>query len=274
MASRFMQVSGILLMVVSILGFLFSISGIGAVLWYRGNVIDQGEHVLDGMISDLEVAEDSLISTRYVIEQAQRMLDSTRNTVKELSGTLQDLNPMFESMADVIGNDLPDVLGATQSTLDITQESARTVDNLLFALDSISFLSGVSYDPEVTLAESIDHVGESLEDLPGSFSTLEEGILVTGENIDEIGIEINQLEVSMANMDQDFENARQSIQRYELKVEELAGDVEQIREALPRWVNILSACLSFFLFWFGVVQLGLFFQGREMAHAAQERIEK
>lgn len=272
MASRIIQVSSVLLRVVSITGILFSMAGIAGVLWYRGRVIDQGQHTLDVMISNLELAEDSLVSTLHVMNQAQHMLDNTRSTVKELSGTLQDLNPMFESMADVIGKDLPDVLEATQSTLDITQESARTVDNLLFALDSISFLSGVHYDPEVTLAESIDHVGESLKDLPDSFSTLESGIVVTGENTDEIGREINQLEASLAGMDQDFENTQDAIQRYQRNVGELAGDLEQIRDTLPRWVNILSAGLSFFLLWFGVVQLGLFFQGRELARTARESL--
>lgn len=270
MASRFMQVSGVLLMVVSIVGILFSMSGIAGVLWYRSRVINRGQHVLDVMIANLEVAEESLVSTLHVLDQAQHMLDNTRSTVKELSGTLQDLNPMFESMAEVIGGDLPDVLDATQSTLDITQESARTVDKLLFALDSISFLSGVSYDPEVTLAESIDHVGESLQDLPDSFSTLEDGIVVTGEHTAEISREINQLDVSLAGMDQDFEMARHAIQRYQGNVRELAGDLGHIRDALPRWVNVLSAGISFLILWFAVIQLGLFFQGREMAHTARE----
>ncbi len=270
MASRLMRVSGVLLMVVSVLGILFSVSGIGGVLWYRGRAIDQGDHILDVMISNLEVVETNLTSTLRVLDQAQRMLDNTRSTVKELSGIVQDLNPMFETMADVIGRDLPDVLAATQSTLDTTQESARTVDNLLFALDSISFLSGVSYDPEVTLAESIEDVGDSLDELPDSFSTLAEGILVTGDNLDEIGIEISQLELSLSDMDQEFENAQFSIHSYQRNVGELERELERIQDGLPRWVNALSAGLSFFLFWMGVIHLGLFFQGWEMAHTARE----
>lgn len=263
--TSFKRISGILLLVTSLAGIVLSLAGGYLVLSCRKPAGELAARSLDQAVITLTTTEEGLASAADSLDQTILLLDSIQDTTREAGKALSETDPLFVSLAAVVGEDLPAVIGSTQTSLDTAGETALVVDRMLYALDAISFISGVNYDPEVPLAESVNQISESLDELGPNFQSLEEGILVANENLQSVGEDLTELEADLDQVQEPLRGVRDSLVQYQ----QLSGGMREKVEEFPldpgRLVNWVSLGAALFLLWLLVTQAALLLWGWEMA---------
>jgi peptidoglycan hydrolase CwlO-like protein len=265
MLKRLKRLSGLILLVFSAVGILFCLSALVAVLLQRPHIISGAEDTNQIVLSSLKTANEGLITTQDTLSQSKSVLLATRSSLRQLDGTITELNPALETTQKIIDEDLRAVLEATQVSLVTAEESAQNVDKLLYALDSISFLTGVTYDPDQTLAAGIAGISEDLEPVPISFGELAEEISSTGQNLSLLSAEINKIEKSLGNLDRVLDDVETAAEKIQLGISRLESNLNDFDDHIPKLLNRLTAAMVILLIWMAAVQFGLFFQGAEMA---------
>lgn len=259
---------GISLLILSGLGLVLSLAGGIGVLRLRKPALASAEAAVEEAAASLGAAERGLAAAADSLGPGLEMMDSVQASVGEIALSLQDTAPLIDSMAEVIGEDLPEVIGSTRDSLDAAEETAVVVDRVLYALDAISFVSGVTYDPEVPLAESIAEVSESLDDLDPSFLVLGNGITLASENTAAVREQLEELEEDLDEMQAPLRELGDSLTEYQEAAGSLQDQLEGISDRLPLWMNRLALGLGLGLFWNLVVQAALFLFGWELAFGA------
>ncbi|MFO7942939.1 MAG: hypothetical protein R6U51_01330 [Anaerolineales bacterium] len=265
MYKQLKRVSGFLLMAVSALGILGCLVIITLAISQRPQLIASAEDSTQIIITSLKNSNTGLKTTKDTLSHSADVLQATRISIQQLAGTISKLDPMLNTTRNIIGNDLREVIIATQNSLVTAEESAQNVDRLLFALDSISFLTGVSYDPDQTLAEGIAGISDELKTIPLSFQELAEEMDSTGQNLSQLEMEINKIEKSLGNFDQLLIDVEAAVDKIQIASTGLEQDLTVIKDNLSRSINRLVTITVTVLIWLVVLQLGLFFQGAEMA---------
>ncbi|MDZ7844023.1 MAG: hypothetical protein U5K99_04370 [Anaerolineales bacterium] len=274
--NSFKRILGILLLVTSLAGIVISLAGGYLVLTYRKPAGELAARSLDQAGITLKTTEEGMASAADSLDRTILLLDSIQDTTREAGRTLSETDPLFVSMAVVVGEDLPAVIGSTQTSLDTAGDTALVIDRMLYALDAISFISGVNYDPEVTLAESISQVSESLDELSPNFQSLEEGILVANDNLQLVGEDLMELETELGQVQEPLRGVRDSLVQYQQLSGKMLEKVEKFSLDPVRLVNWVSLGAALFLLWLLVTQAALLLWGWEMtgfssAEAGDER---
>jgi len=258
------KVLGVLLLILSGLGVVLSLVGGAGVLRFRGPVLHSAEAAAGRTLKSLKAAERGLGGAADSLDPSLEMIDTVQAALEEIVLSLEDTAPLFGSMADVFGVELPAVIRSTQNSLGAAEETAVVVDRVLYALDAISFVSGVTYEPEVPLAVSIQDVSGSLDELEPSFLALEEGIEVASQNTALVREQLADLEGELGDMEAPLRETVDSLQEYQELTGKLGDQLEGISGRLSLWVNRLALGLGLVLLWNLVVQAALFLYGWEL----------
>jgi hypothetical protein len=260
---------GLALILLSLIGLLLSVAGLVLIPRVGRGVEARMTHTLDLAILTLEVTGESLTLANTSLDQSVDALGAAQSTTEGVGETLEDTGPLLDRLAMVVGGDLPEVITSTQKSLDSAQESALVIDRVLYGLDSISFLTSVEYDPEVPLSQSLADVADSLEGLPASFTVMQEDLETAQTNLEMVEIGISDLADSLADIETSLQEAKEVIAKYVGVVGSVETELEDMRQNLPRWIQISEWVVAFVLVWLAIIQIGLFFQGREMMGAEE-----
>jgi len=260
---------GIALMLLSLIGLFLSLAGLVMIPRVGGRVESQMTHTLDLAILTLDVTSESLTLANTSLDQSVDALDAAQSTTEGVGETLEDTSPLLDRLATVVGSDLPEVITSTQKSLVSAQESALVIDRVLYGLDSVSLLTGVEYDPEIPLSQSLVDVADSLDGLPASFTVMQEDLETAQTNLETVEMGISDLADSLADIETSLQEAKDIIAKYVGVVGSVRTELEDMRQNLPGWIQISEWVSAFVLVWLAIVQIGLFFQGREMMGAEQ-----
>lgn len=201
----------------------------------------------------LDVVEDSLESARESFSNLESSLDAAALSVQESA-------PMVKSLQTLVGEDLPEALEATDTSLASAQASAEIIDSFLRALTSVPLL-GAQYDPPVPLHVALENVAASLEDLPASLLTMESSLEDTHENLIQIQIDMSDLVDGLEPIDQSLAEAQAVVIQYQDVMDGLIERTTYLQENAPRWLLIGTWTISGLIVWGVFLQLGLFMVG-------------
>ncbi|MDF1499096.1 MAG: hypothetical protein P1P76_01300 [Anaerolineales bacterium] len=136
---------------------------------------------------ELAVAVDD---AGIVLERTADALEASASALEEANSNIQELQPLLESVRILLGVEAPDTLIATQQALAAAESGARAMDQVLRALSSIRFLTGVRYEPDQPLDVALQEVSESLDTMPAAFIKVSQEIEVFEEKLDEMQPEL------------------------------------------------------------------------------------
>ncbi|MDD5467358.1 MAG: hypothetical protein PHS96_06105 [Anaerolineales bacterium] len=255
---------GITLMVSAIAGVLICLAGLIAI-W--GNVA----RVQEAALAQLDLAIAVLDTTGEALELAYNTILTTGESVATIEATvgtlalsIQESTPLLDSLTALVGENLPNALASTQTSLTAAQSSASVIDNVLRVVTLIPFFPGDPYNPEVPLSDALGEVAASLEGLPesldemqGSLESSQDNMMVMQANLEVIAEDIGAINASL-------EEAAPVVARYQEVVAEVKTNMESAQNRLPVWLNRLAWLLTIFFGWLGFTQIGLFTQGLEM----------
>jgi hypothetical protein len=264
---------GACLMAFSALGLVIGLAGLVAVWRFSGHIAAGADDALEGSVAALNSTKQNLDLTHAALGEARIALAATRTFVEASGSGMANTSTLIDSLRDVLVGDIPDIIRESQRSLSAAEDGAGVIERMLYGLNTVSGLTGVRYDPDVSLTESFSAMNESLDILPEQLAELDESLGAAQENLDDLQAAAAVVSTPLEQSDLVLADAQSSAGSYSSVVEELSGEVADLRDRLPGWIRVLKWSLSFLLIWLVISQIGLLWQGREMFSAREEMTE-
>ena len=259
--------SGLLLILAAIVGLFFSVFGIVSVNRYKPILTESLIENLDVINATLEATADGLTATQSSLEAAVIAMGSLQNTVSTTAATIQSSEPMLDTLVQLMDEELPNTIRATQSSLLTAQESAKVIDSVL---NAVSLLPGISYNPQTPLHEALGEVSNSVDDLPDSFGNMKDSLEDARHDLQIIQVDlilmadtIRQIEVSLAE-------SESILEQYQATVDSIQSQISKLQANLPNFLDNAAIAVYIFLGWMALAQIGLFTQGWELLMGERE----
>jgi chromosome segregation ATPase len=271
MAKRksFRKLTGILLCGAAAAGMIFSLLGLVQVWRYQPRVTADVNEILASLDQALNATQDGLVIVDQMLDSATENVTALQSGMEALAQGIHDSGPMLDSLASLTGEELPDALQATQTSLASAQKSAKLIDDTLGTLSKIPLLPIKSYQPDVPLATALGQVSDSLEALPESLATIESSLNDNQANLADMEAELDKVSKSIEGIDENLSAARDVVGQYQKATTRLKQRTEAAQESAPGRIRAAAWVLSFLLVWFLIAQLGLWVQGLDMWRAGK-----
>ena len=164
---------GASLMIFSALGLVISLLGLLVVCRFSGPVAASADDALDVAVAALSSTRQNLDLAHRALGEARVALGATQAFTEGAGDGLENTGALLGSLSDVLLHDLPDVIEESQHSLEAAEEAATVIEKVLYGLNAISGLTGLTYDPDVSLTESFGDINESLDAIPDSMAELD-----------------------------------------------------------------------------------------------------
>lgn len=263
------KIMGIILLIAVVLGMGTTVFGFAMLPRIKAQVEAQAGDNLTLILDALGATQETLSLANTSLNQSAEALETLNLTLGDVGQTLEDTDPLIESIVVVMSESMPEMVNATQTSLESAQSSAVVIDNMLYSLDSISFLTGIEYDPDVPLADSIIAISESMDTLEPAFDTIGDNLAVTQANLSLVSDSVDSLADNIADIGGTLADSTEIIEQYDEVLLEVRTDIDTLNNQFPGWINKAAWGVSFFLFWLIVIQIGMLFQALEMLGVGQ-----
>jgi uncharacterized phage infection (PIP) family protein YhgE len=251
-------------MAFSTLGLVISLAGLAVVWRFSGHVAAGANEAIGVAVAALNSTKQNLDLTQEALAEAQLALSATRTFVEAAGSGMANTSTLIDSLSDVLVGDIPKVIRESQRSLSAAEDGAAVIERMLYGLNAISALTGVKYDPDVSLTESLSAINESLDSLPDQLAALEEGLSATQDNLDDLQTAATAVSAPLEESEAVLLDAQSNAEAYSSILEDLSLQVSDLQARLPRWIRALALSLSFLLVWLAISQIGLLWQGWEM----------
>lgn len=255
---------GSILMVTAAACFIFSLVGLYIVWHYRPVVTKTAVDSLSLYDQSLTTTQDGLNIIGQEVQATTTDVSSLQTTTQALAKTIQDTNPMIDSLTILTSKDFPAAINATQASLTSAQSSALLIDNTLGALTSIPLLPLAPYKPAVPLHTALAQVSASLDSITPALATITSSLVDSKTNLGVVEVELNKISDTTQGISAALGSAQTVIDQYKTITTQLKDRVETTQRAVPGWITAITWILSFVLVWVLVAQVGQWFQGLEM----------
>jgi hypothetical protein len=258
------RVLGIILMVFSGLGLGISLLAVVLVCRFSGPAAASADQALTLAVAALTSTQENLDLAQTALGEAQVVLGATQDFMDEAEEGLANTSALIGSLGEVLVHDLPDVIEQSQKSLSAAEQAAAVIEELLYGLNAISGLTGVRYDPEVSLTESFSGINESLDPIPKTLAGLDENLSAAQDNLDGIQTTVAELSGPLDETEGVLSEAQASVEAYSSTISQLTEEVRNLQGSLPNWTRAVVLAAYFLLIWLAVSQIGLLWQGWEM----------
>lgn len=254
---------GILLIIAAIGGLVFSVVGIVAAQQVKPSMVASLQNTLDLLVQTLDTTSQGLVVTQGALENSVNMIAALQSTLETTAKTIESTNPMIDQITQIIDEDVPDTIIATQDALNTAQKSAQVVDSLLGTLSKVPLI-GLNYNPEVPLSEALGEVASSLEDLPASLKGMTDNLKTTQSNVQTFQADISVTAESVGDIKESVAQYGDVVKGYQESLDLLKTQLKLLSSNLPAIVQTLVLGLTIFFIWMAIANLGLLSQGWEM----------
>lgn len=270
---------GVFVMIAGIIGLILSLSGLIGI-WVAKPVLTTSiNSIVDTLITSvntsqktLDITYDALGATVKSVDALSSMLDSTVLTVEDTQPAINKVNFMMaEQLPDTIDT-ATDSLKAAESAADSLESAIKSFEVLQTILGSTPFLSAVippaaePYNPETSLADSLNDLSASIEDMPDTFIEM-------SKDLDKVEDNLLLVTDSMTLMSENVTLISQSLSQYQTMVSQSKSSTDSLSTMLSTFksgmgntINIASIVLLLFFLWLLATQVVIFSQGYELYH--------
>lgn len=269
MKPLFSRITGTALIGASAIGILFSLSGLILLAVYSPRITTSLMNTLEELSTALTVTHSGLTIAGSAVDEADSALESLSNTMESVTVSLQESNPTFTTLSELLGSELPDTISATQTSLESAETSAKIIDSLLTSLSKIPFLGLPAYNTKMPLNETISGISDSLDAIPPSLINAQKSLDQAIGNLDTISLELSSITRSTTQIRLSTVEAKEVVVGYQEMVSGLQEDVDRMKAGLPARIRWATLAAALFLIWLGLAQLGLLTQGLELVRRGQ-----
>ena len=256
--------AGISLIIAGVLGLVLSIGGLVILPRLERQVEKVVVEQLAVLDRALAATLDGLITAETSLAQAAQAVDSLEGIMVDVGLAINDTAPILDVAAELLGEQLPTTIQATQETLTSVATSAQLVDDILGVVSAIPLLGTDRYNPDVSLHQGFQDVSDGLDGIPELLLTAGEGLSTGTESLQDAEKGFAAMGQSISETMTSLESAQTVLQDYQTIVGDLQATLLSVSESLPGWLRTLRWGLSLVLIWLGIAQIGLITQGWEL----------
>lgn len=235
-------------------GIVVGIVAAIAVIWI---IIGPYGKWVDGVASastEIVLVEDTLNQTSAALDQLVQTMQTTSDSMVEIETGVDDLDGLLQSVGDFLSDEAPETIESARAAILSTQEGARAMDRVLRGLASVSFLTGVEYDPEQPLDASLAEVAESLSPLPDSLRQVSGDLEDVQSNLDQLQEAMIAMQADLSGLRVELENTSGSLRQNAESAGHLADQAEMLASRLQRLRFVIGLGLFFLTINFCVIQ--------------------
>mgnify|MGYP001367537169 CR=1 FL=1 len=251
---------GFTLVILSILGLLFSVSGMVATWIVRTPIQDSLSEVLSSLEDAFSNSQEGFMLIDQVIAGLLADFDIFVGSFESLETTLAGVSDSLGTSSDLIGDDLKQTVLGTQTSLNSAAVTAELIDKALTFLSKIPLL-GVDYDPEIPLHISLEQVANDLETFPATFDQIESGLNTTTDGLGFLQSDLTEFSDQIQDIEDDLESAQVVLKKFNDSIETMKTRLATLNDNLPTYFTILSLSITGGLFWLGLAQIPVLSQG-------------
>jgi hypothetical protein len=265
---------GAALIVAAAAGMLFSVFALVQVWRIKPALVSGLGYEVDVIHATVSTTSAGLITVSDTMKTATENVAALQNTTIALAQSIHAAQPMMDTLVKLLGQDLPNTISTTQTSLDSAATSATLIDNLMGTISGLPLLGLDKYAPAVPLHIALGEVSGSLGNLTIPLIGITANLTTDKSNLTNIETEVTLMSGEIAQIKGNIDNARQVIIQYQQENEILLAQVDAARKGLPTWINNLAWFLSIALIWLFITQIGLLLKGWEMLFRGRKHILK
>lgn len=251
---------GILMIIFSSIGLLFSLAGITASWMAKPGLQRDLLAMVDTLQSTLMNTGDGLIVLDSALDNVKSNLAIIVTTLNNLDVTLIGVSSSLDTSANLVGDDLRQTIVETQIALSSASSSAELIDDTLSIISRIPFI-GANYQPEVPLHTSLNTVAESMDEIPGSLELMEGNLTETADGLRLLNDNLLELSDELTKFETDLNETQNVMKEYRTIIDETEEHLQKFQKNLPRNLSLLAIFISGTLFSLAVAQSITLFQG-------------
>lgn len=265
MKNNLIRLVGVLLIIAAIGGLIFSILGISFVWRYKPLVTDSALNLLTFLDETVETSLEGLQATHDSLDGALASIRALQSTMQTIAEMVQSTEPVVGEIAELMEEDLPETVRATQQSIQSAQDGAMVIDSVLRTLTRVPLLgTNIGYDPEVPLHEGLGEISDSVDNLPNRFVEMEASLAEVQHNLQISQVDFVLIIDAIRQLDAAVTQYEGVIEGYQDSLERVQARLETIAENVPDGVNIGAWVTTIFLVWMAIAQIGLLMQGLEL----------
>jgi methyl-accepting chemotaxis protein len=263
MSSFFKILVGVLLIVAAIVGLLFSIAGLVGI-WQVQDRIEEGLSETLTLLSDsLGATFQGLVVTQDSLQQSIASVNTLAQTVTAIGVTINTTSPLLDSVATLIGEELPATVESTRQSLISAQQGAAVMDGVLGVITAIPLISNERYNPDKPLSVSLGEVATNIEGLPEKFVDMSSKLGTTAESLVEVETGMTTMSTDIAAIATTLEGFDEVMDQYKTTVNTVKTKIDQINDGSDQIVTVLVWTVTIFLAWMAIAQIAILTQGIE-----------
>ena len=178
--------AGIALIVAGVAGLAFSVVGLVVLPRLERQVEAVAAEQLEVLDRALATTLEGLITAETALVQAAEAVEGLEGIMADVGLAINDTAPILDTAAELLGDQLPTTIRATQETLTSVATSAQLVDDILGVISVIPFLGTDRYNPDVPLHQGFRDVSDGLDGIPELLLAAGEGLSSGTESLEEI----------------------------------------------------------------------------------------
>lgn len=264
---------GISLMIFSALGLIISLLALPAVHRVSIQVTESADKAVETALAALDTTSQTLALVHGALGETKNALGAIETVADGVQGGLQNTGEVVRSSSETLTGELSEVILDAQESLAAAEKGVAVVENMLHGLNAISRLTGLSYDPDVSLAESFASMNENLDTVPQTLADVGERLGGVKGSLGEIEAGFAELTGILKDTESILKGIQTSVEDYDRLVQDLLLALGDLRESLAGWIRAATYVLYFLLIWLAISMVGLFWQGWEMVRYHPVQLE-
>lgn len=212
------------------------------------------QNIFSSLESVLATSKEGLVLINGSLQHAYESLETIESAVDGLESSIINLIPITDNTAEVIGNDLINIIVDAQSSLNSASAGSKIVDDTLKILATIPLL-GLDFQPDIPLHTSLSILSSDLNDLPDNLLVIQSNIFQTSDSLDKLATSLLSLSNDLSEFKNEIENSRIVIANYELVFNDLEQSLITIRNSTSLWLTGISVLISILMIWLLLSQI-------------------
>lgn len=256
--------AGIALIVAGVIGLVLSIGGLVVLPRLERQIEAVSAEQFEVLDRALAATLEGLLTAETSLVQAVQGVETLEVIIADVGLAIDETAPVLDVASELLGEQLPTTIQATQETLTSVATSAQLVDDFLGMISAIPLLGTDRYNPDVPLHQGFQDVSDGLDGIPELLLTAGEGLGAGTESLQDVEAGFAAMGQSIGETAASLGSAQSVLLDYQQIVRDLQGTISSVRESLPGWLRALRWGLTLGLVWLGIAQIGLMTQGWEL----------
>jgi uncharacterized coiled-coil protein SlyX len=280
------RILGVFVMIAGILGLGLSLAGLIVVWVTKPTVNAYAITTIDTLNKSVTTSQDVMGITGKALGATVDSLDALSTMLSTTATTVNDTTPVLNDINTIMSDTLPSTLEAAISSLSTAQEAAQVLESTIKSLDSFRFLlssvpllggmvdqPGVSYNPQVPLADSLGELVTSLEGLPDTFINMSVKLSTTDDSLGAIKGNLTTMSDSVVLISSSLGEYERMVNQSQSSMDNLTSMLTNIQSNLPTILNGVVIVLTLLFLWLLAAQIVILSQGWELFQGTADRME-